>query len=72
MDINVGAFEECLRSIQNIDHQMSQDKPLIVQVKLNFDLSYDIHKLLTLFFLLPLLEFINAFIKFPKEGIFSF
>lgn len=47
--------------------KMSQDHPLIAQVKLNFDLSYDIHKLLTLFFLLPLLEFINALIKFSQR-----
>jgi hypothetical protein len=47
--------------------KMSQDNPLIAQVKLNFDLSYDIHKLLTLFFLLPLLEFINALIKFSQK-----
>jgi len=47
--------------------KISQDNPLIAQVKLNFDLSYDIHKLLTLFFLLPLLEFINALIKFSQK-----
>jgi hypothetical protein len=47
--------------------KMSQDSPLIVQVKLNFDLSYDIHKLLTLFFILSFLEFINALIKFSQR-----
>jgi len=47
--------------------KMSQDSPLITQVKLNFDLSYDIHNSLTLFLLLPLLEFINVFIKFSQR-----
>jgi len=56
-------FVEC----KTLIIKMSQDSPSITQVKLNFDLSYDIHKSLTLFFLLPLLKFINAFIKFSQR-----
>lgn len=38
--------------------------PSIVQTSLNFDLLYNIHTLLVFFYLLLLLEFVNALIKF--------
>ncbi len=52
--------------------KMSQNSPVIVQTKLNFDFLCDIHTLLTLFCLLPLLESISALIKFSQERMFSF
>jgi hypothetical protein len=45
---------------------MSQDNPSIVQGRLNIDFFCDIHTLLALYYLLPLLECINAFMKFSQ------
>jgi len=41
-----------------------QEDPSIVQARLNFDILFYIHTSLTLFYLLPLLEVVNALIKF--------
>ncbi len=47
--------------------KMSQDNPSIIQARLNIDFLCDIHTLLTLYYLLPLLECINALMKFSQE-----
>jgi hypothetical protein len=44
--------------------KMAHDSALVVQARLNLDLLCDIHTFLGLFCLLPLLEAINALIKF--------
>jgi hypothetical protein len=46
---------------------MSQDNPSIVQIKLNIEFFCDIHTLLALYYLLPLLECINALMKFSQR-----
>lgn len=46
---------------------MSQDNPSIVQVRLNIEFFRDIHTLLALYYLLPLLEYINALMKFSQR-----
>jgi len=46
---------------------MSLDNPSFVQGRLNIDFFCDIHTLLTLWYLLSLLECINAFMKFLQR-----
>jgi uncharacterized membrane protein len=46
--------------------KMAQENMSIVQARLNLDLICDIHTLLALFCLLPLLEVVNYLIKFAK------
>jgi len=48
--------------------KMAQENPLVIQARLNFDLICDIHTLLALSYLLPLLEVVNGLIKFVKGG----
>jgi hypothetical protein len=53
--------------------KMSQQDPSIYQARLNFDILFHIHMPLTLSCLLPLLEVVNALIKFAHlEEMFSF
>jgi hypothetical protein len=47
--------------------KMSQDNVFIAQAKLNLDLLCDLHRLLGLFCLLPLLEVVNALINFVQK-----
>jgi len=52
---------------------MSQDNPSIVQGRLNIDFFCDIHTLLALYYLLPLLECINALMNFLQgRDVFIF
>ncbi len=46
--------------------KMSQDNISVVQARLNLNLLCDLHTLLALFYLLPLLEAINALFKFVQ------
>ncbi len=46
--------------------KMSQDNVLVVQTRFNLDLFCDLHMLLGLFCLLPLLEVVNALIKYVQ------
>jgi hypothetical protein len=46
---------------------MSQDNVLIVQARFNLDLFCDLHMLLGLFCLLPLLEAVNFLIKYVQR-----
>jgi uncharacterized membrane protein len=52
--------------------KMAQENPSIVQARLNLDLICDIHTLLDLSCLLPLLEVVNALLKFAKGRDVSF
>jgi hypothetical protein len=47
--------------------KMSQDNVLIVQARFNLDLFCDLHMLLGLFRLLPLLEAVNVLIKYVQR-----
>jgi hypothetical protein len=47
--------------------KMSQDNVFVAQAKLNLDLLCDLHRLLGLFCLLPLLEVVNALINFVQK-----
>ncbi len=44
--------------------KMSQDNASVIQARFNLNLFCDLHMLLNLFYLLPLLEAMNALIKF--------
>ncbi len=46
--------------------KMSHDSVLVVQVRFNLYLFCDLHILMGLFCLLPLLEVVNALIKFAQ------
>ncbi len=46
--------------------KMSQDNIVIAQARLNLDLFWDVKTLLTLFYVLPLLEVVNFLIKFAQ------
>jgi hypothetical protein len=53
--------------------KISQDIALIAQAKSNLNLFCDLHMLLGLSYLLPLLEVVNALIKFAQgQGIFIY
>lgn len=67
MDINFGTFELNHGTIQILIVKLSKDNPLIVQTRLNLDLLCDNHTLLTMSCVLPLLEAINALIKFVQR-----
>jgi len=66
VDKHVGAFEMSDGKIQDIDCEMSQDSVSIVQTRFNLNLLCDLHMLLGLFCLLPLLEAVHALIKFAQ------
>jgi hypothetical protein len=66
MDFNARTFEMHSNIIQNMIMKMSQDNINVVQIKLNLNLLCDLHTLLALSCLLPLLETINALITFPQ------
>jgi len=52
--------------------KMSQDNINVVQARLNFNLLCDLHTLLNLSYLLPLLEVVNILIKFAqRKNIFN-
>lgn len=51
---------------------LAQENSSIVQARLNLDLICDIHTLLDLSCLLPLLEVVNALLKFAKGRDVSF
>ncbi len=46
--------------------KMSEDNIVIVQARLNLDFFWDVKTLLTLFYVLPLLEVVNFLIKFAQ------
>ncbi len=47
--------------------KISQDNINVAQARLNVNLRCDLHTLLTLFYLLPLMEAVNVLIKFVQR-----
>jgi hypothetical protein len=66
VDKHVEPLKRMMPKYETLIMKMSQDNVSIVQARFNLDLLYDLHMLLGLLCLLPLLEAMHALIKFVE------